>query len=201
MITRMFGRAGEPAAAPEASVRPAGTDSPAVFVTARKPSPAPSAAPAAAAPFRNVRRSTFLCCSGSMLSMRALILGLGPALGFTLLPAAAVAQQAPSCTPARLNNSAVQAGVVTVSPLAGSRDASPRTQISFRGVPSRALRVESVVGSSSGHHPGSLRAYSQGDGASFLPRRPFAEGERVTVRAQVRVGRGLRALTDEFVTA
>ena len=111
------------------------------------------------------------------------------------------AQAAQQCAPRTLDVSAVQGGSVTVSPLAGSRDASPWTQISFLGAPSRALRVASVTGSRTGAHRGRLVAYSQGDGASFLPQRPFAAGERVTVRARVRVGGAAHALVDRFVIA
>jgi arylsulfotransferase ASST len=97
-----------------------------------------------------------------------------------------------------LNNSALLAGAVTVSPLPGSRDASPRTQISFVGVPAAQLRVTSVRGSRSGAHRGRLEAYSQGDGASFVPAKPFVEGERVTVRAKLRRGTASVGLFDQF---
>jgi hypothetical protein len=90
---------------------------------------------------------------------------------------------------------------VTVSPLPGSRDASTRAQISFLGVPAGELRGVSVVGSLSGVHRGRLAAYSQGDGASFLPARAFAEGERVSVRAQLRAGGKVRTLHDRFAVA
>ncbi|HEX8714343.1 MAG TPA: arylsulfotransferase family protein, partial [Solirubrobacteraceae bacterium] len=90
---------------------------------------------------------------------------------------------------------------MTVSPLSGSRDATPRTQISFLGVPARAISHVSVVGSQSGAHAGRLLAYSQGDGASFVPSRPFAEGERVEVRAAVASGGSTRAVGDEFTVA
>jgi hypothetical protein len=100
-----------------------------------------------------------------------------------------------------LNNSAVQDGVVTVSPLAGSRDASANTQISFLGVPARDLSRVSVVGSKTGAHAGRLAAYSQGNGASFLPARRFAAGERVTMRARLRLGGSTRMLLDQFVIA
>ena len=134
--------------------------------------------------------------------MRALILGPAVALGLGTVAGTAEAEPpGPTCTPARLNNSALQDGSVTVSPLPGSRDASPRTQISFLGVPAGDLHVVSVVGSQTGAHRGRLAAYSQGDGASFLPSRPFAEGERVTVRAQLRAGGSVRALLDRFVIA
>ena len=88
-----------------------------------------------------------------------------------------------------------------MSPLSGSRDASPRTQISFLGVPAGALTVLSVRGSRTGAHSGRLAAYSQGNGASFLPDRPFAEGERVTVRARVRAAGAAQTLIDQFAIA
>jgi hypothetical protein len=97
-----------------------------------------------------------------------------------------------------LNTSALQDGAVTVSPLPGSRVASPHTQISFLGVPAHALSAITVVGSRTGPHTGRLRSYSQGDGASFLPTLPFAEGERVSVHARVRIGASTRALSDRF---
>jgi hypothetical protein len=114
---------------------------------------------------------------------------------------AAAGQAGPVCGPATLNNSALQDGAVTVSPLPGSRDASPQTQVSFLGVPASELTVQSVVGTRTGAHSGRLRAYSQGDGASFVPSRPFAEGERVTVRARVRIDGSERPLLDEFAVA
>ena len=72
--------------------------------------------------------------------------------------------------PAQLNRSAVLPGTsLAVSPLPDSYDASPHTQISLLGAPASALSAVSVRGSQSGPHPGQLRAYSQGDGASFVP--------------------------------
>ncbi len=90
---------------------------------------------------------------------------------------------------------------MTVSPLSGSRDATADTQISFLGVGARSLSQISVRGSRSGSHGGRLRPYSVGDGASFVPSRPFAEGERVVVRAVLRRGRRRRALLDRFAIA
>ncbi|MGO9761879.1 MAG: arylsulfotransferase family protein [Solirubrobacteraceae bacterium] len=135
--------------------------------------------------------------------MRVVILGAGATLGLALAgPGVAFAEQTGrACAPSTLNNSALQDGAVTVSPLPGSRDATPQTQISFLGVPAGALSAISVVGSSTGAHSGRLAAYSQGDGASFLPSQPFAEGERVTVQARVRVGGSVRALLDVFAIA
>ncbi len=59
----------------------------------------------------------------------------------------------------------------------------------------------SVVGSRTGAHAGRLAPYSLGNGASFLPSRPFAEGERVSVRADVRGEGAQRPLLDQFVIA
>ena len=95
----------------------------------------------------------------------------------------------PSCVPPRLNVSAALAGGgVTVSPEPDSRDASVSTQISMLGPPAAALSHLSVSGSQSGAHGGRLLAYSQGDGASFVPRKPFTQGERVSVHARLREG-------------
>jgi Arylsulfotransferase (ASST) len=112
-----------------------------------------------------------------------------------------LARTAPTCTPATPDNSALLGGAVTVSPLPGSRDAMPQTQISFLGVSSHALRSVRVVGSRTGTHAGRLRAYSQGDGASFLPARPFAPGERVSVRARLALRGAAREISDVFVVA
>ncbi len=127
--------------------------------------------------------------------------GLSAAVPSAASARAAHARPAPACVPATLDNSAVLDGRVTVSPLPGSRDATPQTQISFLGVPAREIGAISVVGSLTGRHAGRLRPYSQGDGASFLPARPFAEGERVTVRARLRTGRSVHRLLDRFDVA
>jgi len=113
-------------------------------------------------------------------------------VGLVSLPSragASVGPAAPRCTPPRLNISAALAGSqVTVSPGPETRDASAATQISLLGAPVTELSGVTVVGSRSGRHPGRLRAYSQGDGASFVPTRPFADGERVSVRADLHQG-------------
>jgi hypothetical protein len=112
----------------------------------------------------------------------------------------AVAAGAP-CVPAPVDGSALLAGAVTVSPAPGSRDATPATQISFVGAPAPELSVQSVVGSVSGRHAGRLEPYSQGDGASFVPAKPFVAGERVTVRAALRASGSVRPLRDSFSVA
>src|SRR5438270_7257570 len=181
-----------------------GPDSESVAASASSPIAVPAAiSPPATSPrLRNVRRSTLLSLSGSMLAMRALI--LGPAVTLALVPApasVAAPRAAPTCTPVTADNSAVLAGSVTVSPIPGSRDASPHTQISFLGVPARALGGIDVRGSRTGFHAGRLLAYSQGDGASFVPARPFAEGERVSVRARVRAPGASGVVEDAFAVA
>ena len=75
---------------------------------------------------------------------------------------------------------------VTTFPLPGTETASPRTQISFRGVVPGEIGTVRVTGSRSGRHGGILRAHSDGGGASFVPSRPFRPGERVTVRSRAR---------------
>jgi hypothetical protein len=90
----------------------------------------------------------------------------------------------PGCVPPVLNVSAALAGArVTVSPAPATRDASGATQISFLGVSANELSDITVTGSHSGAHAGRLLAYSQGDGVSFVPAKPFAPGELVTVHA------------------
>src|SRR5271168_846425 len=103
-------------------------------------------------------------------ALGAASLALVFALGTAAAPAAIAVR---GCTPSKLDASALLDGEVTVSPMPGAADASPSTQISFLGVPAAALRDVSVVGSRSGRHRGALKAYSQGDGASFVPARPF----------------------------
>ncbi|HTR73389.1 MAG TPA: arylsulfotransferase family protein, partial [Solirubrobacteraceae bacterium] len=82
------------------------------------------------------------------------------------------------------------ANPVTVSPLPGTPDASPKTQISFLGGSGTTVSDVKVLGSETGVHAGRLEAYSTGAGYSFLPSRPFAAGEHVTVRALVSDGPG-----------
>jgi arylsulfotransferase ASST len=90
----------------------------------------------------------------------------------------------PVCLPATLNHSAALAGTpVAVSPAPETDTANPRTQISFLGTPVSYIQDVSVEGSRSGHHDGHLDGYFQGDGASFVPAKPFDAGERVLVRA------------------
>jgi len=108
----------------------------------------------------------------------------------------------PSCVPPKLNVSAALAGGgVTVSPAPDSRDASVSTQISMLGPPAPELSHVRVSGAQSGAHGGRLIAYSQGNGASFVPSKPFTQGERVSVHAQLRDGTRLVPFAWSFTAA
>lgn len=128
-------------------------------------------------------------------------LALGPRLVGVEQTASRTAS-AGRCVPRTLNRSAVLPGTaLAVSPLPGSYDASPSSQISLLGAPPGALGAIRVSGSRSGSHSGRLLAYSQGDGASFLPSRPFSPGESVTVRGRVRSGPRAQTFSYRFVVA
>jgi len=106
------------------------------------------------------------------------------------------------CVPATLNRSAVLPGTsLAVTPLPDSFDALPRTQISLLGAPPKAIADVKVRGSVTGTHSGRLRAYSQGDGASFVPSAPFVSGETVTVTGSVAVGTKPVRFAFHFVVA
>jgi hypothetical protein len=112
------------------------------------------------------------------------------------------AQSAPACAPSALNVSAALAGgALTVSPGPGTRDSSYETQISMLGVPAGDIANVSVVGSRSGRHSGRLLAYSQGDGASFVPDRFFDQGEQVSVRAMLLRGASRLPVAWSFTVA
>jgi hypothetical protein len=112
------------------------------------------------------------------------------------------APEAARCYPTALNRSATLPGTsVSVSPLPGSYDASARAQISMVGMPAQALGPLHVSGSESGAHSGRLHAYSQGDGASFVPSKPFSQGETVTVRGSVKAGARTQRFGYQFVVA
>ena len=122
----------------------------------------------------------------ALVARGAAVLALGAGCGLATAARAATSPVAPSCLPKQLNTSAQLAGTrVEVSPAPGSGTADPHTQISFLGAPAGEIRDVAVVGQRSGAHAGTLRAYSQGDGASFVPRSPFTAGEQVSVRAQI----------------
>ena len=87
---------------------------------------------------------------------------------------------------------------VHLFPEAGSVAASPGTSVSLRGVPAEQAGEITVVGDESGAHSGEVVAHSDGEGVSFVPDEPFAEGETVEVTTEVPVD---GATTTEFTVA
>lgn len=121
-----------------------------------------------------------------------------PAAGFAAGLARAARAHGPrtpsTCPGAKLSQ-------VTVSPLPGTPEASPQTQVSFLGARAAQLRSVSVIGSRTGRHAGRLRSYNSATGTSFIPNAAFAEGEQVSVCATVRTGKGLRRVATSFQVA
>ncbi len=76
---------------------------------------------------------------------------------------------------------------VSVYPSPWTRVASPRTQISIRGIAPGAIGPLQITGSRSGRHAGKLQAHSDGRGASFVPAVPFLSGEVVSVHTTLDV--------------
>jgi hypothetical protein len=102
-----------------------------------------------------------------------------------LVVAALLVALATGCASTKHERGAAAARSVAVSvyPLAGTPDASPKSEISFRGISPAKLRGVVVTGSTSGRHAGRLAAHPDGQGVSFIPAKPFAAGETVRVRA------------------
>jgi hypothetical protein len=82
---------------------------------------------------------------------------------------------------ALLAPAAAKATTVTVFPTPSDRVATPQTQITIRGIPTSEFGTITVTGSKTGNHTGQVEADSDGDGGSFIPDKPFAAGETVTV--------------------
>jgi Arylsulfotransferase (ASST) len=96
---------------------------------------------------------------------------------------------------------AVSVTPVTVSPLPGTPDVPPRSQVSFLGAPVTALADIVLTGSRSGRHSGKLEPYSSGNGGSFVPSHPFLAGEHVTVTAMLNSGHSSSTLQTSFTVA
>ncbi len=77
---------------------------------------------------------------------------------------------------------------VAVLPFSGTPDVSPQSGIDFLGAAPAQLASISVKGSRSGVHGGRLSALPDDRGTAFAPRRPFVDGESVSVRATMRTG-------------
>ncbi len=85
---------------------------------------------------------------------------------------------------AALPATAAAQDTVATYPSPGTKSASPRTEISFRGRTSGTVRV---TGSRTGRHTARRVQHSDGRGFSLVMRRRFAQGERVRVRTSMPV--------------
>jgi len=89
------------------------------------------------------------------------------------------------CSLAAGAQSAAASTAVAISPLNGTPDASPYTQISFLGAPAGQIAGVTVTGSRTGRHTGKLEAYASAPGASYVLSHPLGQGESVTASAVV----------------
>ena len=86
----------------------------------------------------------------------------------------------------------------TISPLPGTPDANPDTQISILGPAPRTIKSVSVIGSVSGAHRGRLESYRGVIGASFVLDHPLTQGEHVRVTVRIK---GRNATRQSFTVA
>lgn len=70
---------------------------------------------------------------------------------------------------------------MSVFPTPGSQDVPPDAQIAFRGVNPFGLATVRAIGSVTGEHRGRIAGDSDANGGSFIPEKPFAPGETVSV--------------------
>ncbi len=161
----------------------------------------PSDPPANKTLKRHLLRRTLLLLGAVILTGSVAALAFG-AKRIATENAAYKGPAAPQCVPSQLSRTDLLPGTqLAVSPLPGSLDASYATQISFLGYPASALSAISVNGTASGGHPGRLEPYSQGDGASFVPNKPFHSGETVIVRGKLTVAGKTSSFAFHFTTA
>jgi Arylsulfotransferase (ASST) len=137
-----------------------------------------------------------------MRASRPVLGGLAAALAAAaILGCGGASSHAPAPSQPEADVRAAAANPVTVSPLPGTVDASPQTQISFLGARGVHVADVRVVGSRSGVHGGVLRPFSTGTGESFLPARPFLAGERVVVASLVGAHAPRRRAGTTFIVA
>ncbi|HLM86393.1 MAG TPA: arylsulfotransferase family protein [Solirubrobacteraceae bacterium] len=144
-----------------------------------------------------MRRNGYVLVLVVVLAWAVAAVAIGsPSLGLLGASASGVS---PACLPATLDHSASLPGTgVDVSPAPGTGTANPHTQISFLGTKVANIQQISVIGSESGKHQGHVRGYFQGDGASFVPEKPFDPGERVAVRAVIGGGKDGKRIAFSF---
>jgi hypothetical protein len=82
---------------------------------------------------------------------------------------------------------ALAATPVAVYPFPNTHYNRPTQQIAFRGIPASQIGAITVKGSVTGVHTGHIAADSDHNGGSFLPDKPFAPGETVTVSTHLAV--------------
>jgi hypothetical protein len=148
-----------------------------------------------------MRRNGYIVLPVAVLAWVIAAIAIGsPSLGLFDSHATSTAGRiSPACLPATLEHSARLPGTdVDVSPAPETGTANPDTQISFLGASAANVREVSITGSNSGGHSGQMHGYFQGDGASFVPDRPFDPGERVLVRAVIGPGAGGRPIAFGF---
>ncbi len=150
---------------------------------------------------RHLLRRSLVLLSAAVIACSVAALAFG-AKRIATENAAYKGPSAPRCVPAHLGRTAILPGTnLAVAPLPDSLDAAYTTQISMLGYPASALSAISVSGSSSGGHSGRLEAYSQGDGASFVPNKPFHSGEVVVVHGKLTAGGKRYPFAFHFTTA
>jgi hypothetical protein len=134
-----------------------------------------------------MRRNVLITIGAIALLWAILAIALGSAsLRLSGSSSSASAAASPACLPKSIVHSASLPGTgVSVSPEPESVTANPATQLSFQGASASAISGLTATGSESGGHSGHLSDYSQGDGASFVPEKPFTEGEQVAVKGTV----------------
>ncbi len=149
--------------------------------------PAPKAPAGSRPALARMRRLLLIILGIAVLAYAVLALVLGSASLNIGSGAGKTASVSPQCLPEHVDRSAALPGTpLDVSPAPETVTADPHTQISFLGLPSGEIDTVSARGSVTGVHEGTVSGYSQKDGASFIPFKPFAEGETVTVSATVR---------------
>lgn len=116
------------------------------------------------------------------LSRRQLVQAAGAGV---LLQGGFRAGAAQEASPEPLGSPVPEGRRLRTYPSHGTVTASPGTEISFRGVTAAILGNVRVSASESGGHSGVIMPHGDGRGASYVPDRPFAPGEEVTVTADI----------------
>ena len=136
-----------------------------------------------------------LCCSATALAFAAKRIVIAQAASLDLVRPALRAEHAQPLGGAARHHARRLAAARLLRCLIANADQPARS------ARRRDLADISVSGSRSGHHSGRLKAYSQGDGASFVSSKPFEAGETVTVRGRLKVAGKAQPFAYHFVVA